>query len=123
MVDANLDGLRKTFNNGNVVAVDSIDLYIEEGEFIVLVGPSGCGKSTTLRCIAGLETPNDGKIEFGGHDVTDLPPKDRAVSMVFQNYALYPSMTVYENMEFGLKMRGADRETIDERVRWAAGIM
>ncbi len=123
MVDAVLDNLRKTFNNGSVVAVDSIDLHIEEGEFIVLVGPSGCGKSTTLRCIAGLETPNDGAIRFGGHDVTDLPPKDRAVSMVFQNYALYPSMTVYENMEFGLKMRGADRETIDERVRWAADIM
>ncbi|MFB6156794.1 MAG: ABC transporter ATP-binding protein [Haloferacaceae archaeon] len=123
MVDAVLDGLRKTFNDGAVVAVDSIDLHIEEGEFIVLVGPSGCGKSTTLRCIAGLETPNEGTIEFGGHDVTDLPPKDRAVSMVFQNYALYPSMTVYENMEFGLKMRGADRETIDERVRWAADIM
>jgi multiple sugar transport system ATP-binding protein len=123
VVDAVLDGLRKTFNNGSVVAVDSIDLHIEEGEFIVLVGPSGCGKSTTLRCIAGLETPNDGSIKFGGHDVTDLPPKDRAVSMVFQNYALYPSMTVYENMEFGLKMRGADRATIDERVRWAADIM
>lgn len=123
MVDAVLDGLRKTFNNGSVVAVDSIDLHIEEGEFIVLVGPSGCGKSTTLRCIAGLETPNDGSIKFGGHEVTELPPKDRAVSMVFQNYALYPSMTVYENMEFGLKMRGADRETIDERVRWAADIM
>jgi multiple sugar transport system ATP-binding protein len=123
MVDAVLDNVRKTFNDGQVVAVDDVNLTIEEGELIVLVGPSGCGKSTTLRCIAGLETPNSGRITFGGHDVTELPPKDRAVSMVFQNYALYPSMTVYENMEFGLKMRGADRETIDERVRWAADIM
>jgi multiple sugar transport system ATP-binding protein len=123
MVDAVLEDVRKTFNDGQVVAVDDVDLTIEEGELIVLVGPSGCGKSTTLRCIAGLETPDSGKITFGGHDVTTLPPKDRAVSMVFQNYALYPSMTVYENMEFGLKMRGADRETIDERVRWAADIM
>ena len=123
MVDAVLKDVRKTFNDGTVVAVDDVNLTIEEGELIVLVGPSGCGKSTTLRCIAGLETPNSGTITFGGHDVTTLPPKDRAVSMVFQNYALYPSMTVYENMEFGLKMRGADRETIDERVRWAADIM
>ena len=123
MVDAVLDDVRKTFNDGQVVAVDDVNLTIEEGELIVLVGPSGCGKSTTLRCIAGLETPNSGTITFGGHDVTELPPKDRAVSMVFQNYALYPSMSVYENMEFGLKMRGADRETIDERVRWAADIM
>jgi multiple sugar transport system ATP-binding protein len=123
MVDAKLDNVRKTFNDGQVVAVDDIDLHIEEGELLVLVGPSGCGKSTTLRCIAGLEVPDSGTITFGGHDVTELPPKDRAVSMVFQNYALYPSMTVYENMAFGLKMRGADKETIDEQVRWAANIM
>jgi multiple sugar transport system ATP-binding protein len=123
MVDAKLENVRKTFNDGEVVAVDDIDLHIEEGEFLVLVGPSGCGKSTTLRCIAGLEVPDSGTITFGGHDVTELPPKDRAISMVFQNYALYPSMTVYENMAFGLKMRGADKEKIDEQVRWAAGIM
>ncbi|WP_458189020.1 ABC transporter ATP-binding protein [Haladaptatus sp. NG-WS-4] len=123
MVDANLDDVRKTFNDGQVIAVDDIDLHIDEGELLVLVGPSGCGKSTTLRCIAGLEVPDSGTITFGGHDVTELPPKDRAISMVFQNYALYPSMTVYENMAFGLKMRDADRETIDEQVRWAANIM
>ena len=123
MADAKLTDLRKTFNDGQVVAVDSIDLHIEDGELLVLVGPSGCGKSTTLRSIAGLESVDSGTIEFAGHDVTDLPPKDRAISMVFQNYALYPSMTVYENMAFGLKMRDADDETVDEQVRWAADMM
>ena len=123
MVEVHLDTLRKTFNDGQVVAVDDVDLDIEEGELIVLVGPSGCGKSTTLRCLAGLETPDSGKILFGDFDVTDLPPKDREISMVFQNYALYPSMTVYENMAFGLKMRDESREQIDEQVRWAADIM
>ena len=123
MVDAKLDNVYKAFNDGQVTAVDHIDLHIEEGELLVLVGPSGCGKSTTLRSIAGLETINSGTITFGDHDVTDLPPKSREISMVFQNYALYPSMTVYENMAFGLKMRDADNETIDEQVRWAADIM
>ncbi len=123
MVDAKLENVRKTFNDGRVVAVDNIDLHIEEGELIVLVGPSGCGKSTTLRCIAGLEVPDSGTIKFGEHDVTSLPPKDRDISMVFQNYALYPSMTVFENMAFGLRMRGADEATMDQQVRWAADMM
>jgi multiple sugar transport system ATP-binding protein len=123
MVDAKLDDVYKAFNDGQVTAVDHIDLHIEEGELLVLVGPSGCGKSTTLRSIAGLETINSGTITFGDHEVTGLPPKSREISMVFQNYALYPSMTVYENMAFGLKMRDVDDETIDEQVRWAAGIM
>ncbi|WP_254546748.1 ABC transporter ATP-binding protein [Halomarina pelagica] len=123
MVEVRLDTLRKTFNDGQVVAVDDVDLHIDEGELIVLVGPSGCGKSTTLRCLAGLETPDSGQILFGDFDVTDLPPKDREISMVFQNYALYPSMTVYENMAFGLKMRNEGKETVDEQVRWAADIM
>ncbi|MFB6070107.1 MAG: ABC transporter ATP-binding protein [Halanaeroarchaeum sp.] len=123
MVDATLHNVRKTFNDGNIVAVDGIDLTIQEGELLVLVGPSGCGKSTTMRCIAGLETPDDGTIEFGGSDVTTLPPKDRDVSMVFQNYALYPSMTVYENMAFGLRMRDYSDEETDEQVLWAGDIM
>lgn len=123
MTDAKLKNIRKTFNDGNVVAVDDVDINIEEGELIVLVGPSGCGKSTTLRCIAGLEKPDGGQVIFGDSDVTKLSPKDRDVSMVFQNYALYPSMTVYENMAFGLRMREAGKETIDEQVRWAADIM
>jgi multiple sugar transport system ATP-binding protein len=123
MTDAKLKNVRKTFNNESIVAVDDINIHIEEGELIVLVGPSGCGKSTTLRCIAGLEKPDGGKVIFGDNDVTKLSPKDRDVSMVFQNYALYPSMTVYENMAFGLRMRGESNETIDEQVRWAADIM
>lgn len=123
MVEAVLDDVRKTFNNEQIIAIDSINLTIHDGELIVLVGPSGCGKSTTLRCIAGLETPQSGEIRFDDVDVTKLPPKDRRISMVFQNYALYPSMTVYENMAFGLKMRGVERDRIDEQVRWAANIM
>jgi multiple sugar transport system ATP-binding protein len=123
MVEVNLEKLRKTYNDGQVIAVDDVDLHIKQGELIVLVGPSGCGKSTTLRTIAGLETPDSGTITFGGHNVTNLPPKDREISMVFQNYALYPSMTVYENMAFGLKMRGEGKNTIDEQVRWATDIM
>jgi len=83
MVDTKLENVRKTFNDGQIVAVNDVDIHIEEGEFLVLVGPSGCGKSTTLRCIAGLEVPDSGTITFGGHDVTELPPKDRAISMVF----------------------------------------
>lgn len=123
MVEVTLKDLRKTYNDGQVIAVDDVDLHIEQSELIVLVGPSGCGKSTTLRTIAGLETPDSGSVTFGDHNVTNLPPKDREISMVFQNYALYPSMTVYENMAFGLKMRGEDKNTIDEQVRWATDIM
>ncbi|MFB6160243.1 MAG: ABC transporter ATP-binding protein [Haloferacaceae archaeon] len=123
MVQAELDNMRKEFNDGQVIAVDDISLTIDEGELIVLVGPSGCGKSTTLRCIAGLESLTSGEIRFDGVDVTGLPPKDRRISMVFQNYALYPSMTVYENMAFGLKMRGVERKRIDEQVTWAANMM
>ncbi len=85
-------------------AVPGIDLEIKDGEFMVLVGPSGCGKSTTLRMLAGLEEVNDGQIFIGDRDVTKLPPKDRDIAMVFQNYALYPHMTVAENMAFSLKM-------------------
>ena len=123
MTDAKLQSIRKTFNDGQIVAVDGVDLHISEGELVVLVGPSGCGKSTTLRSIAGLEIPDEGRIVFGEQDVTELSPKDRDISMVFQNYALYPSMTVYENMSFGLRMRGNDRETMEEKVRWAAEMM
>jgi multiple sugar transport system ATP-binding protein len=108
---------------GDVVAVKSIDLDIADKEFIVLVGPSGCGKSTTLRMVAGLEEITDGTIRIGNRVVNDVPPKDRDIAMVFQNYALYPHMTVYKNMAFGLKLRGFPKAQIDERVRWAAGIL
>ncbi|WP_428939171.1 ABC transporter ATP-binding protein [Fontivita pretiosa] len=108
---------------GGVKAVDNIDLSIRDQEFIVLVGPSGCGKSTTLRMVAGLEEISSGIIRIGDRIVNDVPPKDRDIAMVFQNYALYPHMTVYKNMAFGLKLRGMPRAQIHERVMQAARIL
>jgi multiple sugar transport system ATP-binding protein len=108
---------------GGVKAVNAIDLQIKDQEFIVLVGPSGCGKSTTLRMVAGLEEISDGTIRIGERVVNDVPPKDRDIAMVFQNYALYPHMTVYKNMAFGLKLRGFPRAEIDKRVQDAARIL
>src|SRR3984885_10292106 len=104
-------------------AVCGIDLDIADQEFLVLVGPSGCGKSTTLRMIAGLEEISDGEISIGGEVVNDLPPKDRDIAMVFQNYALYPHMTVAENMSFGLKLRKFPKAEIKSRVDNAARIL
>jgi multiple sugar transport system ATP-binding protein len=104
-------------------AVDALDLEIEDGEFLVLVGPSGCGKSTSLRMLAGLEDINKGAILIGGRDVTNVPPKDRDIAMVFQNYALYPHMSVGENMGFALKIAGQSKDMIAERVREAAKIL
>jgi multiple sugar transport system ATP-binding protein len=104
-------------------AVRGIDLDIADKEFIVLVGPSGCGKSTTLRMIAGLEEITDGEIAIGGHVVNDVPPKDRDIAMVFQNYALYPHMSVFENMSFGLRLKRVAREEIRRRVDDAARIL
>src|SRR6185295_18717561 len=104
-------------------AVRGIDLDIPDKEFVVLVGPSGCGKSTTLRMIAGLEEITDGEISIGGEVVNDLPPKDRDIAMVFQNYALYPHMTVAENMSFGLKLRKFPKAEIKQRVDNAARIL
>ncbi len=106
-----------------VLAVRGIDLEIADKEFIVLVGPSGCGKSTTLRMIAGLEEISEGQIAIGGRVVNDVPPKDRDIAMVFQNYALYPHMNVYENMSFGLKLKGTAKSIIDTRVKQAAQIL
>ncbi|HEY1544142.1 MAG TPA: sn-glycerol-3-phosphate ABC transporter ATP-binding protein UgpC [Xanthobacteraceae bacterium] len=106
-----------------VEAVRSIDLDIPNNEFVVLVGPSGCGKSTTLRMIAGLEEITSGEIYIGGEVVNDLPPKDRDIAMVFQNYALYPHMTAYENMAFGLKLRKFSKAEIRQRVENAARIL
>jgi multiple sugar transport system ATP-binding protein len=108
---------------GGVKAVDAIDLTIKDQEFIVLVGPSGCGKSTTLRMVAGLEEISDGVIKIGERIVNDVPPKDRDIAMVFQNYALYPHMSVYKNMAFGLKLRGMPKAQINERVMQAAKIL
>ncbi|HEY6024045.1 MAG TPA: sn-glycerol-3-phosphate ABC transporter ATP-binding protein UgpC [Pseudolabrys sp.] len=108
---------------GDIEAVRSIDLDIPDNEFVVLVGPSGCGKSTTLRMIAGLEEITSGDISIGGEVVNDLPPKDRDIAMVFQNYALYPHMTAYENMSFGLKLRKFSKAEIRQRVEHAARIL
>ncbi len=114
-----LRGLRKTYPGGATVVHD-IDLDVKRGEFMVLVGPSGCGKSTTLRMIAGLEDITDGQLMIGGRDVTDQPPADRGVAMVFQSYALYPHMTVAENMGFALKVGGMKRTEVDAAVKAAA---
>src|SRR5690242_3943056 len=108
---------------GEVEAVRAIDLDIPDNEFVVLVGPSGCGKSTTLRMIAGLEEITSGSISIGGEVVNDLPPKDRDIAMVFQNYALYPHMTAFENMSFGLKLRKFPKSEIRQRVEHAARIL
>ena len=106
-----------------VLAVHDFNLEIKDNEFIVLVGPSGCGKSTTLRMIAGLEEISGGELYIDGKLMNDIPPKDRDIAMVFQNYALYPHMTVYENMAFGLKLRHVDPQEIDRKVKEAAGIL
>jgi multiple sugar transport system ATP-binding protein len=117
-----LNDVRKEFPGG-VVAVDNVNIDIADKEFVVLVGPSGCGKSTTLRMVAGLEEVTQGEIYIDDKLVNDVPPKDRDIAMVFQNYALYPHMTVYQNMAFGLKLRHYAKSDIDERVREAAEIL
>jgi multiple sugar transport system ATP-binding protein len=108
---------------GDVVAVNDLDIQIEDKEFLVLVGPSGCGKTTALRLLAGLEEITDGRILIGDRLVNDVPPKDRDIAMVFQSYALYPHMSVFDNMAFGLKLRKTPRAEIKRRVEEAAGIL
>jgi multiple sugar transport system ATP-binding protein len=122
MAEIELDGVTKRYPDGTE-AVKQVDLEIADGEFVILVGPSGCGKSTALRMIAGLEDISDGEMRIGGEVVNDLAPKDRDIAMVFQNYALYPHMTVRENMGFALKLHGVDKARIDERVNEAARIL
>src|ERR671918_1617786 len=113
----------RTYPKSDRPAVDTLDLEIGDGEFLVLVGPSGCGKSTSLRMLAGLEDIDQGSIHIGGRDVTRVPPKDRDIAMVFQSYALYPHMTVAENMGFALKIAGRPKEEIRRRVAEAAAIL
>ncbi len=121
MAEVTLKGIRKVY--GPVTVIPHFDLDIRDHEFMVLVGPSGCGKSTALRMIAGLEEISGGTISIGGRVVNDVPPKDRDIAMVFQSYALYPHMTVRENMEFGLKIRKTPREEMNRRVNEAAQIL
>ncbi|MEY7850657.1 ABC transporter ATP-binding protein [Natrarchaeobius sp. A-rgal3] len=121
MARVTLENVTKRYDD--VVAVDDMNVEIEDGEFICLVGPSGCGKSTTMETIAGLTKPTEGTITIGETDVTNLPPKDRGVSMVFQNIALFPHMDVYENVSFGLRLRKFDTDEIDRRVEQAAEVV
>ena len=122
MASVTLKNIRKVYDK-SFVAVDDFNLEIEDKEFIVLVGPSGCGKSTTLRMIAGLEDITGGELYIGDRLVNEVEPKNRNIAMVFQNYALYPHMTVYDNIAFGLKMRKEPKKIIDEKVRAAAEIL
>src|SRR6266496_6792505 len=115
-----LDDVTKVYGGGNTRAVDSLSLDIPDGDFMVFVGPSGCGKSTALRMIAGLEDITAGTITIGERVVNDLPPKERDIAMVFQNYALYPHKTVSENMGFALQLRRAPKREIETRVKRAA---
>ncbi|MET0561092.1 MAG: ATP-binding cassette domain-containing protein, partial [Gaiellaceae bacterium] len=122
MAEIILESLTKVYPDGTQ-AVTDLDLEVSSGEFVVFVGPSGCGKTTALRMVAGLETITSGEVRIDGKVVNDLPPKDRDIAMVFQNYALYPHMNAAKNMGFALKMRGLPRNEIDVRVREAGRIL
>ncbi|MGH3071616.1 MAG: ABC transporter ATP-binding protein [Gaiellaceae bacterium] len=122
MADVQFDEVDKVYDNG-VRAVQDLSLEISDGEFLVLVGPSGCGKTTALRMVAGLEEISDGTLSIGGRVVNDLTPKERDIAMVFQNYALYPHLSVAENIAFGLRLRKTSKNVIAERVAWAARLL
>src|ERR1700677_5058609 len=122
MAQVQLENVTKTYPGGQV-AVDGIDLHVADQEFAVLVGPSGCGKTTTLRMVAGLEEITGGVVRIGARVVNNVAPKDRNIAMVFQNYALYPHMTVYKNMAFGLKMGGMPKAQIEQRVTQTAKML
>ncbi|HEX7587253.1 MAG TPA: ABC transporter ATP-binding protein, partial [Anaerolineae bacterium] len=121
MAGVNYDHVTKQF--GEVKAVNNLSVQVEDKEFLVLVGPSGCGKTTALRLLAGLEEVTEGEIKIGDRVVNDVAPKDRDIAMVFQSYALYPHMSVYDNMAFGLRLRKTPKSEIDRRVKEAADIL
>ena len=123
MATVTFDNASRVYPGQERPAVDNLNIEIGDGEFLVLVGPSGCGKSTSLRMLAGLEEIDAGRILIGDRDVTDVPPKDRDIAMVFQNYALYPHMTVADNMGFALKIAGTPKAEIRKRVEDAAEIL
>ena len=122
MANVVFDNVDKVFDNG-VQAVYDLSLEIPDGEFVVLVGPSGCGKTTALRMVAGLEEISDGTVSIGGRVVNDLSPKERDIAMVFQNYALYPHLSVADNIGFGLRLRKTPKSVVNERVEWAAKLL
>src|SRR5918911_1363794 len=122
MAEVTFDEVDKVFE-GDVHAVVDLTLEVGDGEFLVLVGPSGCGKTTALRMVAGLEEISDGTVSIGGRVVNDLTPKERDIAMVFQNYALYPHLSVAENIAFGLRLRKTPKKTVDERVQWAGRLL
>jgi multiple sugar transport system ATP-binding protein len=121
MADVRFESVRKTF--GKVVAVDDVDLDVADGDFVVLLGPSGCGKTTLLRCLAGLEKVDNGRVLIGGRDATDLPPRRRRIAMVFQSYAVFPHLSVFKNIAFGLRMQKERKAVIRERVEGAAKLL
>jgi multiple sugar transport system ATP-binding protein len=121
MADVRFEAVRKTF--GKVVAVDDVDLEVADGDFVVLLGPSGCGKTTLLRCLAGLEKVDSGRVLIGGRDATDLPPRRRRIAMVFQSYAVFPHLNVFKNIAFGLRMQKEPKTVIRERVQSAAKLL
>jgi multiple sugar transport system ATP-binding protein len=121
MADVSFQNVRKSF--GKVAAVDDVDLDVTDGEFVVLLGPSGCGKTTLLRCLAGLEKVDSGRVRIGGRDATDLPPRRRRISMVFQSYAVFPHMRVFDNIAFGLRMQKERKAAVRERVKSSAELL
>src|SRR5829696_2453448 len=121
MADVRFEAVRKTF--GKVVAVDDVDLDVADGDFVVLLGPSGCGKTTLLRCLAGLEKVDGGRVLIGGRDATDLAPRRRRIAMVFQSYAVFPHLKVFKNIAFGLRMQKERGDVIRERVETAARLL
>ena len=122
MAAVTFEGVGKVYADGTR-AVSGMDLEIRDGEFMVLVGPSGCGKTTALRMVAGLESISEGVVRIGDRVVNHVPPRDRDIAMVFQSYALYPHLTVYDNIAFGLRLRKAPKDEIDGRVREAAHVL